>query len=808
MDEYKGFDLKNFRENTLNMKKQADLALALGTRQDAISRMEKNPEAISLRTVIQLAKIAGVTLDEMMCYKKPMPEPFSMKDVWDKYQAVKIRLLESLNGFNNLPNGKEISGVTEVIERVKNTIQEDFSKPQIAFSGLRASGKSSLINALLGKEILPTGWNATTSIPVYIKHVEDRPDFMNDDVCWVFCKDEDGESFDDDRIHDKEYCCGLEYASGDESILVKVGTMRNGKRDTKADTAVLFLDSEILRSVDLIDIPGIVPKQLASGKNEDKPFWNIIHKATAVVYLSRAISFFENEEQTAFLSAIGALRPFYTQNGEKIDNLIIVASHIHEMGDLENRSGEIHKEEFFSKVERDENEAFETLNDKEYNFWVRLPKRERELTKEICVRNGKYGFFPYSTNNEENQSFNESLSNLIEKLAKAAAEDGLEAVRMVRDSAVKYLQKSSSQNFHLQQALIKSNTLNIDRSAIDMAFDVRKVDAENGKVAVIEIIQRMKEQSRKEIEGVFDDELSNWNLSKTINREKGLDGKWAMTDVIRHTYNSIRSCYSYIFPEKDERIDESIKEYLKAFSANEEKYGAYDTPLNMNLGDDFDEQNIFMDAAGVRRKFRINVRREQTVQDYMERECVVKVKGKDDNYRAPRDLSGGVEVAAGGITAAGTATLGSKMLKSAVLGASAGALIGGLSAGTAILGGALLSGLFGLKKMTNHAEMSPRDQQRARDKIIKIFEENRVKEDLLMQSDSYWDERKKQFENASQTLELKWDEYAAQKKDLLYSLAKLKTKQEEREKSGELNAANAFAVVAAKLLSTMKIELD
>ena len=54
MKYYKDFDLKEVREKVLQMKKQADLAQALGTRQDAISRWEKNSEGISLKSLIEL----------------------------------------------------------------------------------------------------------------------------------------------------------------------------------------------------------------------------------------------------------------------------------------------------------------------------------------------------------------------------------------------------------------------------------------------------------------------------------------------------------------------------------------------------------------------------------------------------------------------------------------------------------------------------------------------------------------------------------------------------------------------------------
>ncbi|WP_296957149.1 dynamin family protein [uncultured Dialister sp.] len=763
MKYYKDFDLKEFREKVLQMKKQADLAQALGTRQDAISRWEKNSEGISLKSLIELAEVAGVTLDEMLHYKKPLPASFGMKDVWDRYMETKFGLLESINGLRNLSNGKDVSGVSEVLARIRNTIIEDFAKPQIAFAGLRSSGKSTLINALLGREALPAGWNGTTSIPVYIKHIEDRPEFMKDDVCWIFHRDENGDSFDDDLIYDEKYCSALKYASGDETLLDKVGTMSNRKKNMDADTAVLFLDSSILRSVDLVDIPGIVPDQLASGRNVDKPFWNIIHKATAVVYLSRAISFFENEEQIAFLSVVGALRPFYTKNREKVDNLLIVASHCHEMG-------------------RDE-KALEKLDIKQDSFFGQLPSQERYVTKDICVRNAEYYFFPYSINYDENKSFNRSLAEMIEELARAAAEDGIEAVKTVRDNAVKYLQKSSIQSLRLQQALILPGKLDVKKESIDQSFNIRIEDAKIRKNRVFKTIRQMKEESRIKIGEIFEDELSEDNVRESIEHEKGTDGKWAINDVVRHTYNSMRSRYGNIFPKKDEKVYGEIRNYLKSFSADDERYKEYDTPLTTDLGDDFDEQNIYLDAIGVRKKFRINMQKELTVPENI----------KEDEEDETSERAAGAAAAAAGMTAA-------RAVQDPVMGF--------LGAGTALVAGGLLAGLFGMKKMTTRNASYTSEKKKSNNAVIRqIFKNNRVKEQLLNQSDAYWMEKERQFARASDTVEMKWNEYAAQKKEILYSLLELKTQQEELEKSGEISEANAFVIVAISSLKNMKIEL-
>ena len=64
------------------------------------------------------------------------------------------------------------------IQKCVNAIR----KPRISFAGQSDTGKSTLINALLGSEKMPAKWTPTTSIVVYIKHIDDRPSFIKENV--------------------------------------------------------------------------------------------------------------------------------------------------------------------------------------------------------------------------------------------------------------------------------------------------------------------------------------------------------------------------------------------------------------------------------------------------------------------------------------------------------------------------------------------------------------------------------------------------------------------------------------------------
>ena len=75
-------------------------------------------------------------------------------------------------------NNAEMASVDDSSQTYKS-LQEHIStflrKPLVGLSGRYDSGKSTLINELLGKDILPTSYQPMTSIPVVIMHSDMKP---------------------------------------------------------------------------------------------------------------------------------------------------------------------------------------------------------------------------------------------------------------------------------------------------------------------------------------------------------------------------------------------------------------------------------------------------------------------------------------------------------------------------------------------------------------------------------------------------------------------------------------------------------
>ena len=90
------FDLKDFRENKLRMT-QSEFANLLDMRQDAISRMEKNPEQMSLEVLKKIAERTGLTVDEVISYEKPKIEALTVENKWESASFVKKTLVNYIS---------------------------------------------------------------------------------------------------------------------------------------------------------------------------------------------------------------------------------------------------------------------------------------------------------------------------------------------------------------------------------------------------------------------------------------------------------------------------------------------------------------------------------------------------------------------------------------------------------------------------------------------------------------------------------------------------------------------------------------
>lgn len=248
-------NLKALREGKLKMKTQEEFAQLLGVSIAEVEKWENNPDEMPFAAVTRLTTKTGLTIEEVTSYERPKVNPLDVGNSWSKAAFTKENLITYISGAMDCSDLLE-KHKKDYIDGLRQIIVNTIKKPRIAFVGRSDTGKSTLINTLLGAEKMPTSWTPTTSIAVYLKHISERPDFIKDDV-WIFSSQVGDETLWDVRkLHNEEYCTAWKIAGGEVGLLRSYGIRQGENYDKQAGAAVIFVDSPALINCDIIDLPG------------------------------------------------------------------------------------------------------------------------------------------------------------------------------------------------------------------------------------------------------------------------------------------------------------------------------------------------------------------------------------------------------------------------------------------------------------------------------------------------------------------------------------------------------------------------
>lgn len=319
------FDLKALREK-LNLT-QSELANQLGVGQETISRLEKNPTNMSVELFLKLCQVANMQPNDILTnFKLAKPQALETPDVY-KEISFKKRALQYFVNPKKIEYSKdhELHQAVTMIDVLYDVINLYGSKPLVAFLGPSDAGKSTLINSLTGLDTLLSQWTPTTSATVYLKHIEDRPEWLQENVC-IFKAESKDKGWNFRKIHDRDYCESLKIISGDYKILDTYCNRNSSSIYKNVDSAVVYLDTPILKACDIVDLPGFGTEEL----NDTIQSQRAREHADAVVFLCQSNSFFNKHQDVLFLKdVIRNLAATTNPNIPLLSNLFIVASQAH-----------------------------------------------------------------------------------------------------------------------------------------------------------------------------------------------------------------------------------------------------------------------------------------------------------------------------------------------------------------------------------------------------------------------------------------------------------------------------------------------
>ena len=299
-------DIKKAREQAGLSQQQ--LAGMLGLDQAQVSRMEKSPGDISVERLLQVSTALGIPLTQLLGNAEPHHGLTVKVDTTqtDQLHNLARRIEESVLGFPSESADLPGAGEARSLARLMRT------KPNVVLTGPFDAGKTTLLNLLIGDNALPTTFAPTTRTVTIVRHVDDRPDALTDELYLL------GKGFNPQRWDEEEHVLEHRHQGGDLRDLD--GHLAHGGANDGAEVALLFVDAEILRTCVLIDTPGDGHDEIDSALAKDV----LTDQRTDVLIYMAPVQGFFRQDQIAHLHTLVRTVAPEKQSGR---NVFVLMSH-------------------------------------------------------------------------------------------------------------------------------------------------------------------------------------------------------------------------------------------------------------------------------------------------------------------------------------------------------------------------------------------------------------------------------------------------------------------------------------------------
>lgn len=563
-------DLRSFREDKLKIT-QVEFSRLLGIEQSQISRWEKDSSNMTLQVVEKIIEKTGATLEEITGYTKPVSKPLDVTNSWKDVDFTKNSISDYIaSALDSLTITEEEK--KKYILDLQAGVLNNTSKPQVTIVGRSDTGKSTLINALIGADKMPTAWTPTTSIAVYIKHISDRPAFIEEDV-WVFTNHVDKEDlWNERRLYDEAYCRKWKIGAGGAEILKSYGTRQGDNYNKQAGSAVMFIDAPVLATCDIVDLPGFGTET----ESDDDITFKAAQRASVIIYLSQANGFMRIEDITYLKRNINEL-PVWEQQGKNslkpLANLFVVASQAHAV----NNGNREHLKEI---LDVGCTNLLKTLPDE---YWT----NRKEASGYDYAGYGKHElrdrFYTFTTDIPDlSAHFNASLKIILEALPEIINERVKEYVRQ-------YV-KVRKQN--LESELQKYEGIVAEKDKYDKLLEeidknelTRVQNTDKRKNDVLSFISELKMESINEFTAYVAETINIDNLIQLM-KDRGIKNKKDDVEQFGSFLQSLvqESCES-ILTAKVKKISQETEDYINLFSNDiSSSFEKYDIKTDFDAG--------------------------------------------------------------------------------------------------------------------------------------------------------------------------------------------------------------------------------
>ncbi|WP_408895262.1 dynamin family protein [Paenibacillus taichungensis] len=543
------FRIKDYREQEMKIS-QEELGELIGLSKDEVSQLEESAEPVKLDVLVMLANATGTTLDSLVGFKPKGPQALEIEDTWEVSRYAKNTIMDYISNKGSRMVQSFDQKYAKQLKDLKGTVASLLVKPRLAVVGMSDAGKSRLINSLLGDDKMPASWTPTTSIIVHIKHIEDKPPFMDKDV-YIF-RERNGRKagFEIGKMDNESHCLKYMLDSGGSSLLSRYGTRQGDKYShEEAGTAVVFADSPILKVCDILDLPGF-----GTGDRvvDDKLARKAHSLADIVVYLSIANGFLRGTDIEFLKSVINSLPPLDSPSNHlhPLENLFIVASQAHtvDQGNMEelHRILEAGSQRLFREVPED--------------IWTNRKDITGHNYSPVAIARR---FFTYSTDTPAlRKNFETQIKILLEKLPIIQQEKVQQSLTDQIHHSIGNLEDEIEQYFGILNDREKYKKL---LKELKEKEPQRLSESQNLRIEVETKIKEIQEASILEFTRQYSELITADQIVKVI-KDKGYKKKKEDVEFLTGYLNSsLQAKMQGILKEKSFELKHIIDKYLKDF---------------------------------------------------------------------------------------------------------------------------------------------------------------------------------------------------------------------------------------------------
>lgn len=296
--------------------------------QRTVSRIEKQPmtvDAIKIAGYLSAVGIQPNKYYELLTEYTYKEDGFIMSNVGknsikDKVENAK-GLIASVKSHVASYDHEYIDTInlTDKIEQLEIAADGLNRKPIIGCFGHFDAGKSTILNTIINKSLLPADYQPATCVVNLIMHETDKPKTISGKVA-VFKK-----GFKPHMINSFSQVEEFLIEQGGVDILERLGVHDyEDESDNDAYMAIVFSESEILRSVWLLDTPGDLN---SSDDSDTEKALGGVELADGIIFVSNHTGFLKDGD-LGFASNIIRHKPPIDKSCE-LEHLIFIQSHCH-----------------------------------------------------------------------------------------------------------------------------------------------------------------------------------------------------------------------------------------------------------------------------------------------------------------------------------------------------------------------------------------------------------------------------------------------------------------------------------------------